>query len=156
MKKIITAYKHFLSLFFLFGIIVLLQAQQPVNQEIVNTSLKNIHLDSVLDVYVFQNVYFDADSNNLREADIATLEQILFFFKTYPELKLEIKGHTDNKEVQSLSISRSQTVFQWFINQGIEKQRLIYKSMGSIYPAVSKNTFKYSQLNRRVEFNVIK
>lgn len=156
MKKLISTCKHFLSLCFLLGIIVLLQAQQSTNQAITNAPLKNNHLDSVVTVYALQNIYFDAGSNNLREADIATLDEILIFLKTYPELKLEIKGHTDNKEIQSLSLSRSQNIFQWFINQGIEKQRLIYKGLGATYPIATNNNPESRQLNRRIEFNVMK
>ncbi len=123
-----------------------------------NTDIENINNkpDSIIHVYPLQNIYFDFDSNTLRTVDLQNLEQIVLLLKQYPDLILEIKGHTDNQEMQSLSTKRSQTVYEWFLIQGIEKQRIKYKGMGATYPIVSNNYPENRQLNRRIEFNVIK
>ncbi|MDY0014692.1 MAG: OmpA family protein [Bacteroidales bacterium] len=155
MKKVIPFYKHLLALFFLCEMMAL-QAQQSLSQDTANLPLTKSNNDSLVEIYVLRNIYFDFGSKELPTTEVENLEEILHLLKNHPPLKLEIIGHTDNKETQSLSISRAYTIYQWFINHGIEKQYVTYKSMGSVSPIVSNSNPEYRQLNRRVEFNITK
>jgi outer membrane protein OmpA-like peptidoglycan-associated protein len=121
-----------------------------------NTSNVTQNYDSILQIYPIRTLYFDSGSHSLRISDIENLNRIVQLLKNYPEIKLEIKGHTDNQEAQNLSTLRSQTVYQWFLNQGIEKQRIVYKGMGATYPVTSNYTPENRQLNRRIELSIIK
>ncbi len=154
-KKMIF-FKQVLSLTVLLSIIVSLHAQQELSVVPIQKQTKFINnLDSVIQIYTLRNVYFDFGSKTIRNDDVENLKEIVLLLKNNPELKLEIVGHVDNKEVKGLSVERAQEVFEWFINQGIEK-RITYKSVGNIYPILSNNNPEYRQINRRVEFKITK
>lgn len=143
----------FVYVFLLLGTMAL-QAQQSSNQNTANLTTIQSNVDSLVEIYVLRNIFFDFGSKELRTTEEENLKQILSLLTKYTNLKLEIIGHTDNKELQSLSISRANTIYQWFIDHGIEKQYIIYKSMGAVNPIVSNRNSEYRQLNRRVEFNI--
>lgn len=155
MEKIFKCYKTIFFLTLIFGIHYLMYSQSTLNKtnNISNVVTAN-NSDSVIELFPLRNIYFDFGSTNIRQVDIKNLEQIVIFLNKYPTIKLEINGHTDNQETQSLSTSRSQVVYSWFINHGIEKQRIIYKGMGNVYPISSNNNPESRQLNRRIEFSV--
>lgn len=127
-------------------------SQSKSNQQIV----ENQNMDSIVQLYSLRNVYFDVESVEIREADLGSLEQLLVLLKKYPDIVLEIKGHADKKENQRISTLRSKTVFDWFIEHDIAKNRLVHKGLGAIYPAFTENNPESNQLNRRVEFSIIK
>jgi len=54
-----------------------------------------------------------------------------------------------------LSEKRAKAVVDYLINNGIDKDRLSYKGMGSTASASDNATTKGRQLNRRVEFRLI-
>lgn len=143
----------FVYVFLLLGTMAL-QAQQSSNQNTANLTTIQSNVDSLVEIYVLRNIFFDFGSKELRTTEEENLKQILSLLTKYTNLKLEIIGHTDNKELQSLSISRANTIYQWFIDHGIEKQYITYKSMGAVNPIVSNRNSEYRQLNRRVEFNI--
>lgn len=155
MKNIFSICIHLFAYVLLVGTMAL-QAQSSLNQNTENLTTLQTNVDSLVEIYVLRNIYFDFGSNELRTTEVETLEKILYLLKNHPNVKLEITGHTDNKEIKSLSISRAQTIYQWFINHGIEKQYITYKSMGAVSPIVSNSNPEYRQLNRRVEFTISK
>ncbi len=139
----------------LLGVIVCVYAQQESNVVSSPKQEKTVNnLDSIIQVYALSNVYFDFGSKTIRTDDIKKLEQIALLLQNNSELKLEIIGHIDNQEVKSLSVARAQEVFEWFVNQGIDKRLIVYKSMGSVYPILSNNNPEHRQINRRVEFRI--
>lgn len=155
MKNIFSICTHLFAYVLLFGTMAL-QAQQSSNQNTANLPAIQSSVDSLVEIYVLRNIYFDFRSKELRTTEVENLEKILYLLKKHPNVKLEIIGHADNKEVQSLSLSRAHTIYQWFINHSIEKQHITYKSMGAVNPIVSNSNSEYRQLNRRVEFNITK
>ncbi|MDD3281481.1 MAG: OmpA family protein [Bacteroidales bacterium] len=155
MKNIFLICTHLFA-YVLFVGTMALQAQPSSNQNTESLTTSQTSVDSLVEIYVLRNIYFDFGSKELLTTEVENLEEILHLLKNHPPLKLEIIGHTDNKETQSLSISRAYTIYQWFINHGIEKQYVTYKSMGAVSPIVSNSNPEYRQLNRRVEFTITK
>jgi OmpA-OmpF porin, OOP family len=76
-----------------------------------------------------------------------------------PEMKILLKGHTDNTGDQvvnrRLSEARVKTVRAYLLDQGINAYRIRGKGFGGNVPLVSNATEETRKLNRRVEFEVI-
>ncbi len=131
-----------------------------------NRDLNPITLDIELDPIqagsstVLNNIFFDFGKYNLKEKSTIELENIIEFIKQNPELKFEIGGHTDDigseKDNQTLSIERAKAVYTYLIEKGISKNKLIYKGYGKSKPIISNITEENRQLNRRIEFRILK
>ena len=74
----------------------------------------------------------------------------------YPNITLEVQGHTDNVGTPQynlrLSDQRADSVKKYLIKAGIDPKRLTSKGYGLTQPLVPNNTEKNRELNRRVQF----
>jgi outer membrane protein OmpA-like peptidoglycan-associated protein/tetratricopeptide (TPR) repeat protein len=108
---------------------------------------------------VLNNVFFDFDKATLRPESDPELEKVYTFLSQYPELKVELSGHTDargsDKYNEKLSKKRAQAVVAYMINKGIDKNRLVAKGYGESKPLESNDTDEGRQINRRTELKVI-
>lgn len=108
---------------------------------------------------ILKNIFFDTDSYRLKKTSSVELENLLQFLKNDPTLRIEISGYTDNtgseKNNKQLSIDRAKSVYNYLINNGIPKNRLLYKGYGSSFPIDTNKTEKGKQKNRRTEFKII-
>ncbi len=114
---------------------------------------------------VIENIYYDPNSSDIKEESVAKLDKIISAMAQNKNLKLSINSHTDSKGEDAynmtLSEKRAQKVMEYFILQGIEKDRLKAKGFGETQ---IKNRCKNGvdcsemehQLNRRTEFNFTK
>ena len=72
---------------------------------------------------------------------------------------IEISGHTDNQGGeaynQKLSENRAKSVFEYLLNNGIDKSRLSYKGYGEEKPVDSNDTEEGRANNRRTEFKIL-
>ncbi|MEW6469400.1 MAG: OmpA family protein [Bacteroidota bacterium] len=111
------------------------------------------------------NLFFDSGKSTLRKESNLELDKLVKILKDYPEISIEIAGHTDSKGDdklnEKLSQARAQAVVNYLIKKGIDKKRLIAKGYGEKLP-VAPNTKpdgkpnpEGMQLNRRVEFKII-
>ena len=79
--------------------------------------------------------------------------------KLYPDLKIEIQGHTDNTGDAdanlSLSQSRAEAVMNYLVEQGIDESRLTAQGYGDTAPIDSNETDEGRQNNRRTELKII-
>jgi outer membrane protein OmpA-like peptidoglycan-associated protein len=77
-----------------------------------------------------------------------------------PEIRIEIRGHTDNVgepgENQMLSESRARAVYDWLVEKGVASGRLSSRGFGEKMPIASNDTEQGRQDNRRVEFVLIR
>jgi len=78
----------------------------------------------------------------------------------YPELRVEIAGHTDavgtEDDNRTLSDARAQSVREYLTNRfGIAPQRLVARGYGEARPIATNETEAGRALNRRVEFVVL-
>ena len=75
-----------------------------------------------------RGVNFDFDKYNLRPDAIATLESAIEVLKKYPELKVEVAGHTDSigsdAYNQKLSERRARAVYDYLVKNGVDAGRL--------------------------------
>jgi len=80
--------------------------------------------------------------------------------QTYPEISVEISGHTDdvgsNSSNQKLSQRRADAVKGWLVAKGISGDRITAVGYGEEKPRVANDTPENKRLNRRIEFKRIK
>jgi len=107
-----------------------------------------------------RNIFFAYGKSILRPESIMELNKVYDFLIAYPEIKLEIAGHTDNISSRAFNIRlsnrRAQAVVQFLTKKGIAKERLISKGYAFDQAIGDNNTREGRQLNRRVEFKIIK
>jgi outer membrane protein OmpA-like peptidoglycan-associated protein len=101
------------------------------------------------------NILFDFDRFELRSQYYSDLDEIAAMLKQNPEAKIDIKGHTDNIGTavynQRLSEKRAKTVNNYFVQKGIDKNRLFPKGFGFRINRSSNEDEAGRALNRRVE-----
>jgi OOP family OmpA-OmpF porin len=112
-----------------------------------------------------RGVNFDFDKSTLRPDAVAILNEAIEVLKKYPELKVEVAGHTDSIGTdaynQKLSERRAKAVYDYLTSNGIDAGRLVgphgYGESRPIAPNTnpdgSDNPEGRAQ-NRRTELNV--
>lgn len=124
--------------------------QEPVKPEAVEPEFTG----------TLQNVLFDFDSYEIRQKYIPILENVVKVMRDFPNTRLDIIGHTDNVGSpaynQELSRNRAEAVKAYLVNKAIQAGRLSIKYEGETNPDVSNETPENRELNRRVEFKLLK
>ena len=115
---------------------------------------------SVGRVIVLNNIFFKFDSFSLKRESISELKKVIDFLNEYPNVKVEIGGHTDAKGSdtynQVLSENRARRVYEYLIKVGkIDPARMSYKGYGETKPISTNDTDDGRALNRRTEFKII-
>ncbi len=112
-----------------------------------------------------KGVNFDFDKSTLRPDAVAILNEAIEILKRYPDLKVEVAGHTDSIGTdaynQGLSERRARAVYDYLTSNGIDASRLVgpngYGESRPIAPNTnpdgSDNPEGRAQ-NRRTELNV--
>ncbi len=106
------------------------------------------------------NVFFKSDEAVLLPESRAELNRLAALLGRYPGMEIEISGHTDSLNTtaynQKLSESRAAAVRDYLIGAGIAPSRLQSKGFGETRPVAGNDTREGRQLNRRVEFVILK
>ncbi|MDZ4845709.1 MAG: OmpA family protein [Chitinophagales bacterium] len=106
------------------------------------------------------NIFFDYDKATLRPESYPELDRVVDFLKTSPKIEIELSGHTDDKGSDNynltLSQQRAKAVVDYFIEHGIATSRMIAKGYGETVPVATNETEEGRQLNRRVQFEILK
>ncbi|WP_298151739.1 OmpA family protein [Flavobacterium sp.] len=133
----------------------------------------NIPLDKRLKTYAkgddvgpklgIRMIYFDLDRANIRPDAALELEKVLVLLQKNPNLKIDIRSHTDSRQTrkynQKLSDKRAKATMGWLVKRGISPGRLTAKGYGESQP-VNKCvdgidcTEAEHQQNRRSQFIV--
>ncbi len=107
---------------------------------------------------VIEGVYFKFDSDQLTPESETTLLHVVDVLKKYPNVEVEIQGHTDsfgNDDYnESLSDRRAKSVRQFLISKGINSSKLTSTGLGEKHP-IEDNATEYGRaVNRRIEFKI--
>jgi outer membrane protein OmpA-like peptidoglycan-associated protein len=104
------------------------------------------------------DVLFDFNKATLRAGAREKLAKISGVLMTYPELKIEVEGHTDSvgseEYNQSLSEKRALSVVEYLTKQGVSHELMSYTGLGEAVPVADNKSAAGRQQNRRVELVV--
>lgn len=118
-------------------------------------------LSKVLNIPI---IYFDFDKSNIRPDAQVELEKVYAALMEYPQLKLNIRSHTDsrgNDEYnRTLSERRAKATLEYLVVKGIDSSRLKYEGLGEseLVNNCSNDVScveQEHQKNRRSEFIVL-
>lgn len=92
------------------------------------------------------------------------LDALIEFMNCYPQIRIQIEGHTDNRAIdtrafrsnQELSDARARAVYWYLAQQGIQTERMQIKGYADTKPIASNDTPEGQAKNRRVEIVIIK
>lgn len=119
---------------------------------------QNFSLKKTVGIIEIEDIYFDFNKTTLREESFPALDLLLRTLQINLSKSAEIRGHTDNKGSDKynlkLSQERAQSVVDYLISNGINKNRLISKGFGESMPIDTNDTEEGRQANRRVEMKV--
>lgn len=110
--------------------------------------------------YVKENpIIFKRGSNKITKSSNKTIKLVVEALKEYPNMRIEVAGHTDAigaaKLNKSISEQRAVSVKKRLVYFGIDSNRIKARGYGEDIPLVKNSKNGYSKINRRVEFNII-
>ena len=104
---------------------------------------------------VLEGVNFEFDSAALRPDSLAVLDKVAVSMRDWPEVRIEVGGHTDaqgsTSHNQKLSEQRAESVRDYLAGKGIEASRMTTKGYGESNPIADNATEEGRAKNRRVE-----
>jgi outer membrane protein OmpA-like peptidoglycan-associated protein/opacity protein-like surface antigen len=108
---------------------------------------------------VLEGVNFETNSATLRQDSLATLDKVAASMLDWPDVRVEIGGHTDstgsNAHNLELSQRRAQSVKDYLVHKGVDTGRLVAKGYGEAKPIADNATTQGRARNRRVELTQI-
>ncbi|GMU87209.1 MAG: hypothetical protein AMXMBFR48_24500 [Ignavibacteriales bacterium] len=117
---------------------------------------KNDDVVTVGVALVLEGITFATGKADITPESEATLQKALKTFSLFPEISVEIAGHTDNKGSKAsnvkLSQRRADAVRTWLISKGVDKNRVTAKGYGPNKPIADNATEEGRAKNRRIEF----
>lgn len=157
------------------------------NQEKSETFYVDFYLASISKPVLIENIFYDFDKATLRPESKEALDELIVMLEDNPNVTIELMAHTDRKGSEeynmNLSQRRAQSVVDYLIAGGIEKERLTPAGYGKSRPKVvtKKMAAQYEfltegqllteefvgtlakdqqeiadQINRRTEFQVLR
>ncbi len=106
----------------------------------------------------FEKAYFDFDKYNIRPDARTALEYDAEVLKRYPEAKILIEGHCDERGTVEYNLAlgerRAKAVKDYLVNLGIDAGRMRTISYGKERPIDLGHNEVAWQKNRRAEFKI--
>ena len=105
------------------------------------------------------NIFFNTGKSDLLPESYPELNRLVKFLNENPNITVKILGHTDNVGKRDdnliLSNARAESVKNYVISQGINKNRITTEGFGPDRPIATNDTQEGRALNRRVEFQIL-
>lgn len=130
------------------------------NSHRIYEDIEFLYLKEEFDSLIFPNIKFDFNKVSIVKDTDKELVNVINFMEKYPNTRIEIQGHTDNKGGllynEVLSQKRSEKVKSIMVTQGIAEDRIRTIGYGETKPIATNETDEGRQLNRRVDFLLVK
>jgi OmpA-OmpF porin, OOP family len=108
------------------------------------------------EIKITQQIHFEFNKATIRKESYPILDAVVDVLNRFPEMRIEIQGHTDNKGRAAynlkLSDKRAAAVRKYLVSHGIAGDRLVSHGYGMTRPLVPNDTDQNRALNRRVQF----
>lgn len=108
---------------------------------------------------VIKGIYFDFNAATIRAKSRPVLDRAAEVLLAYPDLKIEISGHTDNVGAREynleLSRLRAEAVKTYLASRGVAADRIVTRGAGPDEPIADNGKPSGRALNRRIEFKLV-
>lgn len=105
-----------------------------------------------------KTIEFEKQKATIKSETYALLDMIASKLQKFSDVNIVIQGHTDNTGTDEfnnkLSIDRAEAIKEYFVQKGVDENRLSTVGYGKTRPAFPNNSDKNRQKNRRVEFKI--
>lgn len=130
------------------------------NSALSNISSKTKEIQSSINKLLeVKKINFERRSTKVTDESYEVIKEIAKILEENNDIKVEIAGHTDSRGAASLnkkiSQDRADSVKQILIDLGIDSNRLKAVGYGEDFPIAKDDADGLSEINRRVEFNII-
>ena len=152
--------KNLLNQFFALSTILIFSACSSVQiteEAVADQSVAGVSITSKSTQAILANavVYFEYDQFNLTAKSIQALKGVSDLMKRNSKITISIEGHADERGTREYNLAlgqrRAESVANYLIANGIQRNRLITKSYGEERPlSLGSNNSAWSK-NRRVE-----
>jgi peptidoglycan-associated lipoprotein len=99
-----------------------------------------IYLASTETPIEVENIFFDLDKADLRPESMVSLDRLVETLNDNPNIVIELGSHTDARASDEynldLSRRRAQSVVNYLIDKGINRERLVAKGYGESQPKI--------------------
>lgn len=128
------------------------------NQSNFSQKTKQIQLD-INSILSKNKINFKRRSTTITKESYSSVKEISEILKDNPNIKIEIAGHTDSRGKSSLnkriSQDRANSVKTALVALGVSKDNLTAVGYGEDFPIAKDDANGLSEINRRVEFNIV-
>lgn len=110
------------------------------------------------------DAYFYQYKDELVSSTERTVDQIIALMKANPAMRVEVTGHSDKEEVElaksemslkNLAENRAKNTREYMAEKGVDRGRILTKSMDDKQPVSTMSTPLSLAKNRRVEFRIV-
>lgn len=105
---------------------------------------------------VLEGVVFKSGKSDITPESETILIKAFNTLEAYPQMMVEIHGHTDSRGSKALntrlSLARAEAVKSWLVAKGIAASRITARGIGPDKPIDTNDTEAGRQKNRRIEF----
>jgi outer membrane protein OmpA-like peptidoglycan-associated protein len=104
-------------------------------------------------------IVFDFKKDTIKASSRPTLDEAAKVLKEFPDVKINIVGHTDDVGTpafnEDLSKRRAAAVKKYLVDQGIDESRITTEGRGAREPKVPNDTEANRAINRRIDFEIV-
>ena len=98
-----------------------------------------------LNYYIFMPIFFDFNSYAINKIAKLEIERLYRIMMQYPELHIEVIGHSDSKGNTDynfeLSVKRANSVIEYLVSKVVEPTRFLSRGVGELENiAINQNT----------------
>jgi len=115
--------------------------------------------DKAARMFKLDNVKYKTGSAELEEDSSYELNNLVEAMNAYPNLRLELAGHTDNvgnpTNNQALSQKRAESVYNYLVEAGVMNNRLKAVGYGDSAPIATNDNEEGRRQNRRTEAKIV-
>lgn len=108
----------------------------------------------------FPSIFFADGGARLGAEQRDELDKTIEVLQQYPDLRVELRGHTDSRGSQSANLEfarqRAEAVKRYLVRHGIAADRVETRAIGGLEPIATNDTREGRANNRRVEFWIVR
>lgn len=129
-------------------------------QKSIYTKICSMQPFSKGEVVLLDNIRFKQGDDELLTSSYPTIDRLVDMMRINPDMVIKLNGHTENKGSQNilmeLSQNRVNSVRFYLLQKGIKLHRIKSEGYGPLKPIYTGPDPVKQELNRRVEFEILK